>query len=489
MSDLNNTKKYPVSTSQVAQMLKFHSGVNDDSHSAAAGLPVAGLPVAAEMENSHDVARQSETQETAPASSDSNFSKIVGNLYIRQNSGQADNVPPAAGSHNSSAAPAKILTASPGPLKAFLKAAIPYVVVFSVAVFVYFFFFSKVDFSGAFKVQAKPAAPKESALQQLQSKSLAGYNTWIKQFYFEVSDSKLLDPDADNSGNGLTNFQKYLLNLNPKSYDSLGLGMADSEALAKGINPSSGDALTDEQKAILDKYFDMETITNRLTLAHLQSSRAGQVAGASSGILGNSAADPFASGGGQASVYGIRSGLPAASSQNGSASVSGVSSGVSGQSPLAESLDIDQSKPGRVQVPSLKIDVPLIWTQDTKNFDKDLQSGVVHYPGTAMPGQLGTAYISGHSSNYVWAKGSYNQIFSTLGNLADDASFSVTVTLKDGKTATLHYVVTSRQEFKATDQAQFRNFPKSVVALSTCWPVNTTQRRLVVFGELTQIEK
>ena len=57
-----------------------------------------------------------------------------------------------------------------------------------------------------------------------------------------VSDPKILDPETDNSGNGLTNFQKYLLNLNPKSYDTLGLGEADSQTIAKGINPLTGGA-------------------------------------------------------------------------------------------------------------------------------------------------------------------------------------------------------------------------------------------------------
>src|SRR6185295_4994485 len=82
--------------------------------------------------------------------------------------------------------------------------------------------------------------------------------------------------------------------------------------------------------------------------------------------------------------------------------------------------DINLDIPGRLEIPSLKINVPIIWSKDTNSFDKDLQSGVVHYPGTALPGQIGTTYISGHSSNYVWAKGSYNHVFTHLGDLADN---------------------------------------------------------------------
>lgn len=332
---------------------------------------------------------------------------------------------------------------------------LPYLAVFALGVFLYIFFFTNVDFTGIFKTQAKVQTPQQTALNQLQSRSLDGYNKWIAQFYYDISDPKVLDPNADNSGNGLTNFQKYLLNLNPKSYDTLGLGMADSEALAKGLNPLTGNRLTDAQKQIMDQYFDMEVAMNRLTLAQMQNRT--QVAGAST--FGNSQIVPADPGNAVA---------PA---------------------PAFSSLDIDTGIPGRLQVPDLKIDAPIIWSQDTKNFDKDLQSGVIHYPGTAMPGQVGTAYISGHSSNYVWAKGNYNHVFTHLGDLAKDTSFKVTVTLKGGKQAILYYVVVGSQQYDPKDQAQFINAGKSVMALSTCWPVGSTAKRLVAYGELTQIQQ
>jgi LPXTG-site transpeptidase (sortase) family protein len=151
------------------------------------------------------------------------------------------------------------------------------------------------------------------------------------------------------------------------------------------------------------------------------------------------------------------------------------------------SIEIDQSKPGMLEIPSLNISAPVVWTQDSKNFEKDLKSGVVHYPGTAMPGVVGTSYISGHSSNYAWAKGNYNRVFTKLGDLADNASFSIAVTKTSGKQTIFHYVVTGRGEYKPTDQAQFRNAGEPVAALSTCWPIGSTAKRLVVFGKQTQI--
>ena len=71
---------------------------------------------------------------------------------------------------------------------------------------------------------------------------------------------KILDPEYDNSGNGLINFQKYLLKLNPKSR-SVGLGMADSQALSLGIDPATGKPLG-EEKNLIAKYVDMEVVSN-----------------------------------------------------------------------------------------------------------------------------------------------------------------------------------------------------------------------------------
>lgn len=355
-----------------------------------------------------------------------------------------------------------------------LKAMLPYLTVFAVAALVFYFFFSSVDFSKVFRRTEKPATPKETAIAGLQKQGLDDYYAWVHGFYFDVSNESIVDPNADNSGNGLSNFQKYLLNLNPKSYDSSGLGMADSEALAQGLNPLTGKALTETQAAIIKQYFDLEVIMNRLAVARLRTAQA-KVAGVQ--VRGESEFPAAASS--RTTVFGN------------TGEVSNLPVGVpSAPPPLnAQGLVINTGIPARLEVPSLGINVPIIFSNDPKDFDRDLQVGVVHYPGTALPGQIGTTYISGHSSNFAWAKGSYNRVFSKLGNLADNTSFKITVVQENGKDARLHYVVIGRKEFQATDPEQFKNGGKSTVALSTCWPVGSTAKRLVVFGELTQVER
>lgn len=434
-------KKYPTTTAEVAKMLGI-SGVSHDlpmgTFSDAHATKIPNLPI---VEDIHAL-----TPKVAPVTSSASAHGDAHNL-------EADLAAVKAGSNN------KFVKVA--------KAVAPYVVVFAAGLLLYSFFFTTVDFSSIFKSSPKAVTPKQTALQQLESQNLSGYKTWIAGFYYDVTDAKIIDPDTDNSGNGLTNFQKYLLNLNPKSYDTLGLGQADSQTLAQGIDPATGAPLTDNQKDVVAKYVDMEVAMNRLTLNRLQHPEqiAGAITNPNYGLINT-----------------VNAAAPIPSTQSPIAPTTGADL-------MDGGISINTDIPGRLEIPDLKINVPIIWTKDTNNFEKDLQAGVVHYPGTALPGQIGTTYIAGHSSNYVWAKGDYNHVFTTLGDLADNTSFKITVVQTNGKDAIFHYVVTHRKQYLPTDQEQFANTGKSLVALSTCWPINSTSKRLVVFGELTQTEK
>ncbi|MDR3643120.1 MAG: sortase [Candidatus Doudnabacteria bacterium] len=463
MSATNSSKRYPASTAEVAKMLGLPTANEDlpmGSFVSHGDLPVANLPI--------------QQPEAATVAKDSEHHNQPANPGL--NHAVATDVPPL-----------QTKPEQPAYIK-FSKQLLPYAAIFTIGIFLYYFFFSSLnlnlnlnvaDMFGGKSSQVE-AAPQESAIALLEQQDMAGYESWIHGFYYDINDPKVIDPNTDNSGNGLTNFQKYLLNLNPKSYDTLGLGTADSQDLAEGISPTTGAPLTASQSSIIAKYIDMEAVNNRLALYSMQNPS--RVAGAATtGIIANpnnfnSQAVP-----GDAAVV-----APSNSySQN---NQSQTANNVAG-TPTDNSVSINTAVPGTLSIPNLKINVPIIWSKDPTDFENDLQSGVVHYPGTAMPGAIGTTYIAGHSSNYSWAKGKYNQIFSTLGKLTKDASFSITVTTTSGKQATYNYVMVNSGQYSPTDQAQFANTGQSLVALSTCWPVGSTSKRLVVFGQLVSVDK
>jgi len=72
-----------------------------------------------------------------------------------------------------------------------------------------------------------------------------------------------------------------------------------------------------------------------------------------------------------------------------------------------------------ITISKINIEAPMVWStsEDEAAMLTDLESGISHYPKSAAPGQNGNMIISGHSSNYIWAKGDYNHIFKDLNNL------------------------------------------------------------------------
>lgn len=106
---------------------------------------------------------------------------------------------------------------------------------------------------------------------------------------------------------------------------------------------------------------------------------------------------------------------------------------------------------------------------------------MVRYPGTARPGEVGNAFIFGHSSNYPWVKSDYNDVFALLDNLQNGDEIIIFYNQKK-----YVYRVTDRAEVKPGDvkALESRDPNKKELSLMTCWPVGTTLKRLIVFAEL-----
>lgn len=139
-----------------------------------------------------------------------------------------------------------------------------------------------------------------------------------------------------------------------------------------------------------------------------------------------------------------------------------------------------------VIIPQLNIEAPMVWADSTDNaaMDKDLENGVLHYYQTAAPGQPGTMIISGHSSNYVWAKGNYNHIFATLNNINVGDVINIVETEANGRVINFFYKVTGKKIVAADDQSVFDNSANPTLELTTCWPIGTNLQRLIVTAAL-----
>lgn len=131
----------------------------------------------------------------------------------------------------------------------------------------------------------------------------------------------------------------------------------------------------------------------------------------------------------------------------------------------------------RLLIPKLGKDVPVVLSQSRqdKAMQAELLNGVVHYSGTALPGEPGNIGITGHSSNYFWVKSAYNDVFANLGALEGG---DVAVIYYGGRT--YRYQVTGKTVVDASQAEVLNPTPNKTLTLITCWPVGTSAKRLVV---------
>lgn len=302
-----------------------------------------------------------------------------------------------------------------------IKTLVFYPVIFILA-FTFFYFI--LNFSSlTAQVQGFFTKPQNEQILGVQTDD---FYTWISGYYFAVLDSKMLDPNNDIDKDGLTNYDEFVLKTNPLIFDSDEDGYSDGIEVINGYNPWGDGRFSEEQQKIVQK-FDLTMINNRISYGALEQEqvRSGEVLG-------------------------------------------------------ANKLNYDLTKPGVISIPKLKIQVPIIWSKDPADFEKDLTTGVVHYPGTALPGENGVIYISGHSSDYLWKKNQYGQVFAKINYLTAGDDIFIQVYDTNGKTYNYRYQVTGNRVYKPDDQAQFVDGSGSKLNISTCWPIGSSKDRIVV---------
>ncbi len=141
-------------------------------------------------------------------------------------------------------------------------------------------------------------------------------------------------------------------------------------------------------------------------------------------------------------------------------------------------------QPNLLIVDSLGIQVPIQYPTTTGEtaFQAALINGVAHYPGTADPGQFGNCYIFGHSSDYIWSKGHYKNVFAVLPKI----SIGAEIVISDWQGNKFTYVVTGSYKVAANDTSVLdqAGFAKKLLTLQTSYPVGTALARWVVVAEI-----
>ncbi len=147
-------------------------------------------------------------------------------------------------------------------------------------------------------------------------------------------------------------------------------------------------------------------------------------------------------------------------------------------------IDPAKLRDNTLYIPKIKLSAPIIWdVTGGGDLNADmlnaLRNGVVRYPKTALPDQVGNVFLTGHSSNYWWEKGKYKTVFALLDRLVvGDAIY-----VKYQNTLYI-YSVAGRKVVQPTETMVLDPTSTPTLSLMTCTPTGTALRRLVVTANL-----
>lgn len=144
----------------------------------------------------------------------------------------------------------------------------------------------------------------------------------------------------------------------------------------------------------------------------------------------------------------------------------------------------------RIIIPRIDQNIPIVkvssdslikrdWDALEKEMQKALQDGVVHYPGTSLPGQTGNVVITGHSSYFPWDPGQFKDVFALLHDVVKGDR--IVVYYNQDKYL---YEVNDIKVVLPDNIEVLKQTPDDRITLITCTPVGTNLKRLIVTAKL-----
>ena len=146
----------------------------------------------------------------------------------------------------------------------------------------------------------------------------------------------------------------------------------------------------------------------------------------------------------------------------------------------------------RIVIPRINQNVPVVgvknenliarkWNELEADIQKSLKNGVIHYPGTALPGDSGNVVITGHSSYYAWDAGRFKDVFALLHDV--QIKDRIVVYFNQKKYV---YEVTKIKVVAPKDVDILSPTSTEQLTLITCTPIGTNLKRLIVIAKLVE---
>ncbi len=143
----------------------------------------------------------------------------------------------------------------------------------------------------------------------------------------------------------------------------------------------------------------------------------------------------------------------------------------------------------RILIPSIWIDTPIVQRQ-TKNYDAfvngdfsdELENGVVKYPTSPAPGEIGNIFLFGHTSQEYRKHNKYGTVFRNIPNLKQGDEIQV---VREGELYTYKVVTTEIVHPKKVGETylKYAHLNKEYLTLMWCYPIGRAEKRMLVFAE------
>jgi sortase A len=162
-------------------------------------------------------------------------------------------------------------------------------------------------------------------------------------------------------------------------------------------------------------------------------------------------------------------------------------------------INIDVTPPDfRLVIPKIDQNLPVITVPSTHVIDRDwdalendiqdkLKDGIVHYPATSLPDRGGNTVITGHSSYFPWDPGRFKDVFALLHDV--DVGDKVALYYKQKK----YIYQISEKDIVLPSNIDVLRQPGNKeqvnqLTLITCTPIGTNLKRLIVTGDLLEVQ-
>ena len=136
-------------------------------------------------------------------------------------------------------------------------------------------------------------------------------------------------------------------------------------------------------------------------------------------------------------------------------------------------------KANALEITKIEISAPLVFSESAEQQDmqKALDTGVVLFPDSVLPGETGQTIILGHSAPTGWPKIKYDWVFSRLNELIEGDE--IIVFFNNRK---YEYVVTRKVFLEKGEELSQNGLTNdiNVLVLISCWPPGKDLRRIAI---------